>query len=325
MEVSVLGAGSWGTALACHLKRSGHNVTIWGNENAVLDDISRGKNEKYFPGLPLEDGIKPSASLTEAEVYVIAVPSVAVREVCRRLLSDIKRIAPSVLVCAAKGLESGTLKRMSEVISEETGFEAVILSGPSFAREVIEGKPTAVTIASRDENFLKVAQSCFHHGKFRVYPSNDVIGVELGGTVKNVIALASGIIDGEALGLNARAALLTRGLAEMQRLALALGAQSDTLWGLSGLGDLLLTATGDLSRNRRVGLALGQGKKLKEALEEIGQVAEGVEAAPVVLALARRHAVEVPITEEVVQILAGKSTVEDSTERLFARDSRPTE
>lgn len=323
-SVAVLGAGSWGTALAQHLDRVGHEVTIWGRDKEVLDSIAKShRNPHYFPDLPLSEKIRAEPDLAKAvagkSLIVFAVPSDAMHEVAKAAKSNIQKGA--VLCSTAKGLEDGTLKPMSDVLTAEFGPDAkvCVLSGPSFAKEVLVGLPTAVTMAAKNLDIAAEGAAYFHIDHFRVYTTDDVIGVEFGGVVKNVIALAIGLVEGMGMGANARAALLTRGLLEMQRLTLALGGQPVTITGLSGLGDLFLTATGDLSRNRQVGLRLGRGEKLADILESLGQVAESVKATPKVAAIAKRFNVKTPIIEEVDKILTGESKVEDSVRRLLAR------
>lgn len=326
-RVAVLGAGSWGTAQANHLREAGNDVRIWGDEPAVLEAIStKQENARYFPGAKLCAGLRGEADLARAlegaEFVVLAVPSSAVRAVA----AEMKRLlrGSPVIISTAKGLEDETLLTMSGVLAEVLGSDEkiAVLTGPSFALEVLQGLPTAVTVASGDEHTREAVAKLYHHGNFRVYTSADVIGAELGGAFKNVIAIAAGVGDTAKMGLNARAALITRGLAEMERLVVAFGGQAATVAGLSGLGDLFLTATGDLSRNRRVGMALGEGKELEQILAELGQVAEGVVTTPKILALARRHNVSVPITEEIDRLLKGESTVKDSLAALLSRTRR---
>ena len=323
-KITVLGAGSWGTALAHHLRRSGNYVCLWGRDKEVLDKISSDQeNPKYFNDLKLAKGIVTEADLlkavTKAAIIVIAVPSSAVRKVIEVAKTQIREDV--VLVSTSKGLEPVTLDRMSEVLAEVLGESSKIsiLSGPSFSLEVIKGLPTAVTIAAKDLEVAKEAASSFHKDYFRVYTSDDLVGVELGGVVKNVIALAAGILDGMKMGQNARAALITRGAVEIQRLVSALGGKPSTVYGLSGLGDLVLTATGDLSRNRRVGLMLGEGKKLDQILSSLGQVAEAVKTTRSLLEIATKNNVEMPIVSEVDKILSGERSPKESVEMLFSR------
>ncbi|MCC6932744.1 MAG: NAD(P)-dependent glycerol-3-phosphate dehydrogenase [Deltaproteobacteria bacterium] len=322
-KVTVLGAGSWGTALANHLSHVGHEVTIWSPELDVLSQIeAEQKNDKYFPGLILKKMTVErdiERSLAQAQLIVVSVPSFAYREVSEHLKKVKDREA--LIVSTGKGLEEESLSRLTEVIQHElSGYQRVVaLSGPSFALEVLKGLPTAVVIAAADLEIAKEAATYFHHDYFRVYPSIDIIGVEIGGAIKNIIALAVGVVDGAGMGNNARAALVTRGLAEIQRLVVAMGGDKLTIVGLSGLGDLLLTSTGDLSRNRRAGLALGQGEKLSDVLTKIGQVVEGVQTAPKAKRLAEKYGVIMPIVDEMNKLLKGETTAKESIATLLAR------
>ncbi|MCB0346464.1 MAG: NAD(P)-dependent glycerol-3-phosphate dehydrogenase [Bdellovibrionales bacterium] len=326
-RVAVLGAGSWGTALGNHLRRAGHEVVLWGQELDVLRAISeRSENPKYFPGQKLASGLETGSELSEvvkgADAVVISVPSSAVRSVAEKLKTVLD--GSPLIVSTAKGLEDDSLKTMSVVLTEALGSDdkIAVLTGPSFALEVMQGLPTAVTVSSHNEQTREEVAKLFHHGNFRVYTLADVVGAELGGVFKNVIAIAAGVGDTANMGLNGRAALITRGLAEMERLVVALGGESSTVAGLSGLGDLFLTATGDLSRNRRVGMGLGRGEKLEEILDGLGQVAEGVMTTPKILALARQNNVSVPITEEIDRLLRGESNVKESLAALLSRSRR---
>lgn len=325
MKVCVLGSGSWGTALANHLAKAGKEVTLWGRDRTVLQTIaSEKKNPRYLKDVLLASTLRVEEDLSlavkDCELVVFSVPSQATRalgEAIQPLLS-----APVPLVSTAKGLEESSHKRMSEILTDifQDAGRVAVLSGPSFALEVAMGLPTAVTIASsRLETAQKVAEA-FHFENLRIYRSQDVLGVELGGTIKNVIAVAAGIVDGMQLGLNARAAMITRGLAEMTRLIEKLGGEAHTVMGLSGLGDLLLTATGDLSRNRTVGMALGRGESLQSAVQQLGQVAEGVKAARQVLGLAEQHQVEMPIVKEVAALLDGSVTPQKAVKNLLTRN-----
>ncbi len=326
-KATVIGCGSWGTALAHHLSVAGHQVVITGNEPEVLQAIREKKqNPKYFPGealspkIQVEDNLKQAISA--AQLVVFAVPSFAMRSSAAQ--AKVFLASSAVAVSVAKGLEGGTLKIMSQVLREELGEEHPVaaLSGPSFALEVLRGLPTAVTLAACSHEIAKKAGSFFHYSYFRIYTSTDLIGVELGGAIKNVIALAAGVVDGLAMGNNARAALITRGVAEMQRLIVALGGDARTVAGLSGLGDLLLTATSDLSRNRRVGLGLGQGEELSHIVSRIGQVAEAVQTASKALELAKQYQIRVPIIEQVDALLAGRVSAKDAVKALLSREPR---
>jgi glycerol-3-phosphate dehydrogenase (NAD(P)+) len=330
-RISVLGSGSWGTALAHHLTLAGHNVTIWGNDAEVLESIRiENKNIRYLNNITLASGIHTTLNLEEAlrsdiEVLVISLPSAVVREVMRQCRPLVSASSSLLVISTTKGLEIQTKKFMTQVIEEELGslVRPAVLSGPSFAREVAQGLPTAVTVASKNIEDAKEAARCFHFENFRTYTSKDVIGVQLGGVIKNVIAIACGVVDGVQMGANARAALLTRGLAEMLSIVQALGGEKMTVVGLSGLGDMLLTATCDLSRNRRVGLGLGRGERLEKIVEDLGQVAEGIVATRILLEMAREHNLSTPIIEEVAKLLEGNTTVLESAKALLSRETRP--
>ena len=326
--VAVLGAGSWGTALAVHLARIGHDVRLWARDARLVAEMcERRANAVYLPDVILPAAVTPTASLAEAldgpTLVLTAVPSHGMRDTIRRASPE---LAPgAVLVSATKGLEEGTLLRMSEVIAREVGqaHPVVVLSGPSFAPEVARQLPTAVLAASVDAQAAELVQQEFRGPAFRLYASEDVVGVEVGGAMKNVIAIAAGVVDSLGLGQNALAALITRGLAEISRLTCALGGRRETLAGLSGLGDLVLTCTGSLSRNRHVGLELGKGRPLGEILAGMKMVAEGVRTAHAALALGGRHGVELPITEKMVEVLTGRKDPRVATEELMLRRQRP--
>lgn len=327
-RVGVLGSGGWGTALAVHLGRLGKQVSLWGrNEVLVAQMASRRENRPYLPGVALPATVVPTRSLEAAldgvKYVVAAVPSHGVRDVLRRAAPVVPPEA--TIVSAAKGLEVGTLLRMSEVIDQELGASraVAILSGPSFAAEVARGMPTAVSVAGRSEAAVAAVQREFRSSYFRLYASADVTGVEVGAALKNVIAIAAGIVEALGLGHNASAALITRGLAEISRMAFALGGQRDTLAGLSGLGDLILTCTGALSRNRQVGLELGKGRPLADVLIEMKMVAEGVRTTGAALALGARHGVELPIAAQMGEVLAGLCTPREAVEELMLRRQRP--
>ncbi len=330
MKISVLGAGAWGTALAIQAAEAGHDVSLWGRDAAAIEQMRTSRrNQAYLPDseLPASLGLSAdrNASVAHAAegLTIVATPMSGLRETLAALP------ATQRVLWLCKGFEAGTGRLGHEIARElQPGMRVGILSGPSFAQEVAAGRPTALVAASEDAGLAQAAVDAFHGERLRVYTSSDPVGVEVGGAVKNVMAIAVGICDGlsaaapDAPGLNARAALITRGLAEMLRLGLALGAKAETFMGLSGLGDLVLTATGDLSRNRRVGLMLAQGLALPQILQQLGHVAEGVYSAPTVLARAREAGIEMPITEGMVALLDGRLRVDEAVERLMSRDSR---
>jgi len=329
-KIGVIGAGSWGTALADCLARNGHPVTLWSHETEVASDIeSKKRNDAYLPGVELDPTLHASGSLQRvldgAEIIVSVSPSEFVRPVMERARDHIS--GRPLLVSASKGLEIGSDLRMSEVLLEVLGAEiaegCVVLSGPSFAAELARRLPTAVTLASRSEDNAVAVQGLFQNEHFRLYTQSDVIGTELGGSLKNVIALAAGISDGVGLGDNARAALLTRSLAEIRRLTHRLGGEPETLAGLAGVGDLILTCTGDLSRNRTVGLQIGRGQSLAEVLSGMRSVAEGVRTTRAAVDLAASHGVEMPIALAVYSILYEDVEPRQALARLMAREPKP--
>lgn len=326
MRCAVIGAGSWGTALAVQLARNGHPVMMWDRrrERAAAHQTAR-ENSRYLPGVPFPDGLTVTADMAAAldgAVLVVAVvPSQSMRAV---MTLAAEHIAPGALVCcASKGVEQGTLETMDQVLRQALPAslhgDLTVFSGPSFAAELARGLPTAVVVAGPSEDACNRAAEAFHGGSLRVYHSDDVIGVELGGALKNVMAIACGISDGLGLGLNARAGIITRGLAEIGRLAVSQGANPLTLSGLAGMGDLVLTCTGDLSRNRRVGLGLGHGRSLAEVCEELGQVAEGVATARSARNLGRKVGVDMPITEQVYGVLYEGLSPRDALATLLGR------
>lgn len=329
-RIAVLGAGSWGTALADVLARNGHDARLWAWSAPLAADLrSAGRNERYLPGVDLDPGLRVSHEMEHvlggADAVLSVSPSHYVRSVMSRAAGFVE--AGALLVSASKGLEVDTDLRMSqvlaEVLPEEMARRVVVLSGPSFAAELARGLPTAVTLASRDETAAEAVQEMFQNDRFRLYTQADVIGTEIGGSLKNVMAIAAGISDGLGLGANARAALLTRGLAEMGRLAERMGGQWVTLAGLAGMGDLVLTCTGDLSRNRRVGLALGAGRSLEAILDEMDAVAEGVRTTRAARDLAGRYGVEMPIVDAVYSVLYEDVDPMEGLARLMAREPKP--
>jgi len=333
--ITVLGAGSWGTALAIQLARSNKSVVLWGHDPVLMAKLAEQRvNERYLPGVPLPDAIVISADLEscvrDSQDVLVVVPSHAFRSVLTAVQPYLAEGAR--LLWATKGLESGSGKLLHEVAQEVLGDEVpiAVVSGPTFAREVAEGLPTALTVASTDAQFARDTAEHLHSETFRAYTSDDVIGVEVGGAVKNVLAIAAGISDGLGYGANARTALITRGLAEMMRLGESLSCQEggqqsghrETFMGLAGLGDLVLTCTDDQSRNRRLGLALGQGKRLEEALAGIDQVVEGVQTAREVHDLALSQGVDMPITEQVYAVLYEAREPKDAVQALLNRDQK---
>jgi len=322
-NVSVLGAGSWGTALALSLSRAGHDVLLWSHEPEHVEKMQQDRsNTQYLPDIPFPDNLmithELSQAMAHAKTILVVVPSHAFRSLLERIKID---WTPShELIWATKGLDaSGQL--LHSIVERVLGdsVKRAVLSGPSFAIEAANALPTAVTIASTDEVYARVLAVLFNTEHFRVYVSDDIIGAELGGAVKNILAIACGISDGVGFGANARAALITRGLAEMMRLGCALSAQADTFMGLSGIGDLVLTCTDDKSRNRRYGLALGQGISPKQAQLQIGQVVEGILTASHVYKLAQKYHVDMPIVEQVYHVLQGECHVSDAVKVLLSR------
>ncbi|MGH7865323.1 MAG: NAD(P)H-dependent glycerol-3-phosphate dehydrogenase, partial [Candidatus Binataceae bacterium] len=302
-RVAVIGAGSWGTALAMVAARNQLDVKLWAREPEVAREINRThRNPFYLSEFELPESIHATTEVEDAieraGFALLVVPSHAMREMTTRLLPHLR--SETVLVSAAKGVENSTLMRMEEVVADvlRESFEPryVALSGPSFALEVAKGDPTAIVAASRNRESSEMIQSSLSSGSFRIYTNTDVMGVELGGSVKNVVAIAAGVVRGLGFGTNAVAAIITRGLAEMTRLALAQGARAETMAGLAGLGDLVLTCTGELSRNRHVGVELGRGRRLAEVLGEMREVAEGVKTTSSIYELGRRLGIEMPIT-----------------------------
>ena len=323
-SVAVLGSGSWGTALAVHLARTGHRTILWGIETAELEAMARGRvNQRYLPGVKLPAGLEIehdfARAVHDAEQLLVVVPSHAFREVLEKakpLLRPGQRVA-----WATKGFELATGKLPHQVADEVLGrgVPTAVLSGPTFAKEVGEGLPSAMTVASRDEEYALALARSISGASFRAYASGDMTGVEVGGAVKNVIAIGAGISDGLGYGANTRVALITRGLAELMRLGVALGAERETFMGLAGLGDLVLTCTDDQSRNRRCGLALAAGKSAAQAQAEIGQVVEGVLAARAVREVAQRLGVDMPISEQVYRVLYEGAPVKQAVAALMGR------
>jgi glycerol-3-phosphate dehydrogenase (NAD(P)+) len=325
--LTVLGAGSWGTALAALTARNGVPTRLWGRDAAALAAMAAERcNQRYLPGIELPAELAFEGDLAKAvrgaEVVLIVVPSHAFASMLVELQPVLD--AGTSIAWATKGFEPGTGRFLHELVAERLpGRAAAVVTGPSFAREVATGLPSAVTVHSDDEAFAQQLAGMLHAPNLRAYSGNDVLGAELGGAMKNVLAVATGIADGMELGLNARAGLITRGMNEMLRLGVALGARPETLIGLSGLGDLVLTCTGDLSRNRRLGLALGRGVAIDEALRQIGQVVESILTADEVARLADKHGLDLPISAGVRAVLHGEVTPVDGLKALMAREQKP--
>jgi glycerol-3-phosphate dehydrogenase (NAD(P)+) len=322
MKVSVLGAGAWGTALAISLAPR-HQVTLWARDAQQVEVMKASRsNQRYLPEMAFPQSLQLTAdmkaALTDAELLIVAVPVSSLRAILQRIAT--LPVATSV-IWLCKGFEAKTSQLPHQIVAETLppNFPHAVLSGPSFAQEVARGLPTALTLASNDLGFAQRIAQELHHSRLRIYSSDDVVGVEVGGAIKNVLAIAAGISDGLYLGFNARAALLTRGLAEMTRLGLQLGGKAETLGGLSGAGDLILTCTGDLSRNRQVGMLLAQKRELVDILSELGHVAEGVYTARELHQVAKRTGVDMPISEAVYRVLYEQLPADKAAESLLSR------
>ncbi len=327
-KIAVLGAGSWGTALASLLARHGHPTVLWGRDENVVEAIDRRhENPRYLPGIALPDSLRASTDLAGAVAgarwILVVVPSHAFGETVRALAPLLP--AGAGVAWATKGFEPGSGRFLHEVARDVLGPDVplAVVTGPSFAKEVTLGLPTAITVHGDDAAFTQQVADAMHGPAFRAYTGDDMVGAELGGAMKNVLAVTTGVADGMQLGLNARAGLITRGLNEMLRLAAAIGGRPETLMGLAGLGDLVLTSTGDLSRNRRLGLALGRGQSLPEAVKEIGQVVESVQTADEVMRQAGRHGIDLPISKAVQSVLHGELSPSDGLKQLLAREQKP--
>jgi glycerol-3-phosphate dehydrogenase (NAD(P)+) len=322
--VAVLGAGSWGTALAIHLARVGHEVRLWGRDCALVDEMSKRRaNAVYLADVNFPAALTTThsldATLSGAGMVVLAVPSHGLRHVLDGASAFVS--ADALVVSATKGLEEQTLLRMSQVVTLAVPHvrEIAVLSGPSFAAELARELPTAVVVASTTNGAVEHVQQEFRSGALRLYGSSDVVGVEIGGALKNIIAIAAGVVEGLGLGHNALAALITRGLAEIARLAVAVGAQRDTLAGLAGLGDLVLTCTGNLSRNRRVGIELAHGRTVADIVSSTRMVAEGVRTTRAAIELGRQHGVELPIATQMGEVLEGRRDPRSAVYELMGR------
>jgi glycerol-3-phosphate dehydrogenase (NAD(P)+) len=324
--ICVLGAGSWGTALAIHLANSGHDVLLWGNEPEHIRTLAGQRcNEQYLPGVSFPDRLAVTDDLEQAlsnpSWVLIAIPSHAYRGFLQQNAHLFT--AHTGVAWASKGLELGTGKLLHQVIAEELPQcrQTAVMSGPTFASEVARNLPTAITVASASDAFSKKISDDLHSGRFRVYLSQDLIGVELGGALKNVLAIAAGAADGLGFGANTRAALITRGLAEIMRLGEAMGGNRETFMGLAGMGDLILTCTDNQSRNRRTGLLLAQGKSLDQVHAEIGQAIEGLKTAQVAVKLADQYGVEIPISEQVYRVIYEGCSIQEAVNTLLSRRS----
>lgn len=326
MKIGILGAGSWGTALAILLNQNGHQVSLWSIMKDEVDMLlTHREHIKNLPGVKISETIEITSDealcIKDKELLVFAVPSKFVRSTAERVKTMITEA--QILVNVAKGLEDVTLYTLAEVLEDVfPKNQVLVLSGPSHAEEVAKNIPTSVVVASEHREVVKVVQTVFMNERFRVYGSQDLIGIEMGGALKNVIALAAGISDGLGFGDNTKAALMTRGMAEISRLGEAMGAKTSTFNGLSGMGDLIVTCTSVHSRNRRAGILIGQGHSLDEALKEVGMVVEGVNAAAAALALAKKHNIEMPIIEQVNEVLFGGKSPKDAVVELMMRDKK---
>ena len=328
MKIAILGAGAWGTALAIHAGDR-HEVTLWARDDEQVQAMQQAReNVRYLPGLPFSSGVRVSAQpldggLRAQDVVVVASPMRALRGLLTQIAPLVADQVPVAWLCKGFEATQNAQAFMAHEVQAQVapGLRGAALSGPSFAQELAKGLPTALVAASAHAEVRDALVAAFHHRSLRVYANDDIVGVEVGGAVKNVLAIATGLCDGLHLGLNARAALITRGLAEMTRLGVALGAKPETFMGLSGLGDLVLTATGDLSRNRQVGLALAQGMHLQQAVDALGHVAEGVYSARTVVQRAQALGVEMPIAQSVVALLDGQLTPQQAVALLMGRDA----
>ncbi len=329
-KIAVFGAGSWGTALAMLLASNGYKIALWGHNKEHIDRLSQEReNAKYLPGFRIVDAITPCTDIEYAaqgcDIICMVVPSHGFRLVYEKLAPHLP--AGTCVVSAVKGIENQSLMTMTQVMADVhqqlrcgSGVQTAVLSGPSFAKEVAKGIPTAITIGSQDLDTAKKLQKTFGSDTFRVYASQDVIGLEISAALKNIVAVAAGICDGLGYGLNTRAALITRGLAEISRLGVAMKAEPATFFGLSGLGDLVLTCTGDLSRNRSVGIQLGRGKKLDEITREMNMVAEGIKTTKSGFELARKMGIEMPILEQVYAIIYQGKNCSEAVRDLLQRE-----
>lgn len=324
-KITFLGGGSFGTALATLLAKKGNMVSIWDRDASVVKDINENrKNSKYMKELVIPENITAYLSMEEAligaDYVIISVPSHVVRSLCEKAKAFIPKKA--IIISIAKGIEEGSLKRISEIIEEELGNPVVILSGPSHAEEVAIEIPTTVVVSSRDMKYAEIAQDLFMTPNFRVYTNEDLIGVEIGGAVKNIIALAAGVSDGLGYGDNTKAALMTRGMSEIIRIGIKMGGNKETFSGLTGMGDLIVTCTSMHSRNRRAGILIGKGKTMEEAVEEIGMVVEGIKACKAFYQLKEREEISMPITDVLYNVLFNNMNPINGVADLMLRDKK---
>lgn len=323
MKAVVVGSGAWGTALAIRLHKNGHQVTLWTFEKELIPQMQQTRQNPRLPGAVLPEAIEISADygcVSDAQLVVVATPSFPIRSVCKGIAPHLD--ADAVIVCVTKGLEDGTLLRMSEVVQQETGHTVVALTGPSHAEEVAQDIPTGCLAACEDQMLAEFVQSAFTSDHFRIYTSPDIVGAELGGALKNVIALCAGVADGLGYGDNTKAMLMTRGLTEMGRLGVSMGAKKETFAGLSGVGDLIVTCTSMHSRNRRAGILIGQGLTPEAATEQVGAVVEGYYAAKSAWELCSRQGVEMPILQAAYKVLYEGASAAEATSHLLVREPK---
>ncbi len=323
MKTAVVGSGAWGTALAICLNQNGHQVTIWTFEKELIPQIEESRENPRLPGAKLPEGIAISPDyccVADCDLVVVACPSFPIRSVCRGIAPYLKEDA--VMVCVTKGLEDGTQLRMSQVVAQETGKQVVVLTGPSHAEEVALSIPTGCLAACEDQGLAEFVQDVFMSDHFRIYTSPDVVGAELGAALKNVIALCAGVTDGLGFGDNTKAMLMTRGLTEIARLGVSLGAKKETFAGLAGVGDLIVTCTSMHSRNRRAGILIGQGLPPKEAMEKVGAVVEGYYAARSAWELCQKQGVDMPILQAAYNVLYEGVSAAEAVRKLLARNKK---
>ncbi len=324
MKAVVVGSGAWGTALAIRLFQNGHDVTIWTFEKELIPQMRETGINPRLPEVLLPAGMEISpdyACVADSDLVVVAAPSFPIRSVCRGIAPYLPEKA--VVVCVTKGLEEGTCLRMSQVVAQETGHTVVALTGPTHAEEVSKDIPTGILAACPDQKMAETVQRAFSSDHFRVYTSPDIVGAELGGALKNVIALCAGVLDGLGYGDNTKAMLMTRGLTEMARLGVSLGASKETFAGLAGIGDLIVTCTSMHSRNRRAGILIGQGHSVKAAMEQVGAVVEGYYAAKAAWALCEKQGVEMPILQAAYQVLYQDMPADAAVRQLLLRAPKP--